>query len=71
MIFAMTPYGNSLLQEVRSRKAGRESERSPQPSSYQDLDRYEAKCQVYPSLMNKIIQNYVSFLVFKVSGLFY
>lgn len=71
MIFAMTPYGNSLLQEVRSRKAGRESERSPQPSYYLDLDRYEAKCQVYPSLMNKIIQNYVCFLVFKVSGLLY
>lgn len=71
MIFAMTPYGNSLLQEVSSRKTGCESECSPQPSSYLDLDRYEAKCQVYPSLMNKIIQNYVCFLVFKVSGIFY
>lgn len=70
MIFATTSYGNSLLQEVRSRKAGCESECSLQPSSYLDLDRYEAKCRVYPSLMNKI-QNYVCFLVFKVSGIFY
>lgn len=41
-----------------------------QVSSYLDLDRYEAKCRVYLSLMNKI-QNYVCFLVFKVSGIFY